>query len=597
MEALQSPAVGLSYDSSGNINLSSAIPLPADIKLLPQMFDEAARENPDRTFICHRFSSEPWVEISYSAAKRAADGLAQWLIDAGVGTNDRVSYLSAASIEHAISAVGVQRCGAALAPISPAYSLLSKDHKRLKQCLKDIEARFVIVDRAADYSDAMIALGDSGFTFICVDPTGAPFPVVSFAEVLATEPTTEVDARVEQITGETVARIMFTSGSSGSPKAVPQTHANLAITVAQCRALGLLELGDDAPQFLESMPFHHMMGGSYNFNNLISVAGTIYIDEGKPTSEMFGQTMKNLRDVSPSYFLSVPIAYEMLCNAMEGDSALRKNFFSKLRFLGFGGAVLSKQVAKRLQRLSVIEKGKHTPIIALYGATEYSSATAMYWGSKETSVIGLPTPGVELKLKPRGDRYGLWIKTPTMMPGYVSHPELNNKVFDEAGYFDTGDAVRFLNEDPSQGLVFAGRLSEDFKLSTGTFINVGELHESLMAACKPLVQELVVCGLNQNWVGVLLWPDRDNTGSASPAELKKMLSSRIESFNREQTGSSRRIGTALVVEEPLSLDKGELTAKGNVCNSVVRERKSKEVGQLFDPQHNPDVIDFRLSGD
>lgn len=583
------PSVVVSERSDGSILLRSGLALPPPPLSLAHLFDEQADEHPQRPFMKQRDDAGGWRAITYADARRAANGLAQWLIDQGLGIGDHVSYLSEPSIEHGIAALGVQRCGAALAPISVAYSLLSDDHERLRECVRVVGARVVIVSDAQRYGPALHALADMDVIFVAVCGASPDVATVRWEKVVATEPTRQVAERMAAVRPDMVARVMYTSGSTGSPKATPQRHANLNVTIAQLGAINLLDFDGEAPQHLESMPFSHIMAGNYNFGNVIRAGGTIWIDEGKPTPALFGRTLENLRDVSPHYFITVPLGCEMLCEAMEADEALRDGFFHNLRFIGFGGATLAESVARRLRRLSQAATGAEVPIFCFYGATEFLLGTIKYWPQGNTDVIGLPLPGTELKLVPVDDRFELRVRGPTLMPrsGYIGASQASDTLFDAEGFLTTGDAVRFADAaDPARGLVFAGRLVEDFKLASGTFVSATCLRQDLLDACAPLVSDVVLCGINQDYVGALLWA-RGGAGQGDPA-----IRAAIAAFNARQTGSARRIGAALVLGEPLSFDHGELTDKGSVAARVVRQRRADDVDRLFAAADDPAILRF-----
>lgn len=589
------PSVTLERREDGSIIARSPLPLGPVPQSLAHLFDEQAARMPDAIFMRQRAVDGSWRSIRYGEARRAADGLAQWLIDRGLGFGDTVSFLSEPSIEHGIAAIGVQRSGAAIAPVSVAYSLLSQDHAQLHQCVSVVGAKVVIVDDAERYAAALRAVAPLGVTIVAASGRVDGLDIVPWAEVIATAPRHGVTERMNAIRPDHIARIIYTSGSTGSPKATPQPHANLNITIAQNRALGLLDFGGEAPQILEAMPFSHIMAGNFNFNNTIAAGGTVWIDDGKPTPELFGRTIANLRDVAPSYFITVPLGYTMLCQALEADAQLNRHFFSRLKFLGFGGAVLSEDVRDRLIALSIEARGAAVPIFSFYGATEYLFGTLKYWAGGGTDVIGLPLPATDLKLVPTGDRYELRVKGPTLMPrsGYIGAPAASASLFDEEGYFHTGDAVRFADpEDPRAGLVFAGRLSEDFKLDSGTYVTVEALRQALLAACGDLVYEAVVCGLNQPYPAALLW--LKNPGAA--VGVRERIADAIRAFNRAQGGTARRIGAALILDEPASFETGEITVKGNVAQRVVRERRARDVARLYADAPDDAVMLFDDAG-
>lgn len=585
------PSVTLDRRDDGSLILRSQLPLGPVPQSLAHVFDAQAERAPDAVFMRQRDVAGGWRAISYNDARRAADGLAQWLIDQGIGFGDVVSYLSEPSIEHGIAAIGVQRSGAAIAPVSVAYSLMSKDHAQLRQCVSVVGARVVIVDDATRYAAALRAIAPLGVTIVAVAGDAEGLTIVPWAEVIATTPCHAVTERMASIRPDHIARIIYTSGSTGSPKATPQPHANLNITIAQNRALGLLDFGGDPPQILEAMPFSHIMAGNFNFNNTIAAGGTVWIDDGKPTPDMFGRTLTNLRDIAPSYFITVPLGYTMLCQALESDPDLSRHFFSRLKFLGFGGAVLAEDVRDRLIALSIAARGKAVPIFSFYGATEYLFGTLKYWAEGGTDVIGLPLPATDLKLVPMGDRYEMRVKGPTLMPqtGYIGAPEASASLFDDEGYFCTGDAVRFADpHEPRAGLVFAGRLSEDFKLDSGTYVTVETLRLALLAACGDHVSEAVICGLNRPYPSALLWLKH----RSDAANVRTEVEAAISAFNKTQSGTARRIGAALILHEPPSFETGEVTVKGNVAQRVVRERRNLDVERLYAGHPDPAVMQF-----
>ena len=357
-------------------------------------------------------------------------------------------------------------------------------------------------------------------------------------------------------------------------------------------ALGLLDFGDEAPQHLEAMPFSHIMAGNFNFNNIVRAAGTMHLDDGKPIPALFAQTIANLREVSPHFFITVPLGYAMLCDAMEADDALRDSFFKNLRYLGFGGAMLPESVQARLLALSRAARGFEMPVFAFYGATEYLFGTLKYWPGGRTDVIGLPPPGTTLKLRPVDTRYELLVSAPTLMPrtGYLEDPAASALAFDDEGFFRSGDAVTFANPArPELGLVFAGRIADDFKLSSGTFVGVNRLRADLIDACEPVLKEAVICGLNQDWVSALVWLD------ARQPDARERLRAKVSAFNQANANSSRRIGSLLVVDEPLSFDLGELTDKGNVSPNVVRARHAADIERLYAPAGASDAAVLRFS--
>ncbi|MGE0830292.1 MAG: AMP-binding protein [Hyphomonadaceae bacterium] len=602
----QKPRVRVKRRPDGSVFLTSPLKLPRVRRSLPHLFDESAALWPDRVFMRQRVSpGGPWREIRYGEAAAKSRALAQWLLDNGYRHGDALAILSGPSIEHALVMLAAQRCGIAVAPLSVAYSLIAKDHSRLAECVRKAGARLVFADDADRFAVALNALTPLGCRVLHARGDFAGGQSARLEEALQTKATAQVSAAMSRLTGQTIARIMYTSGSTGSPKATPQTQACLVTTVAQTEALGLLDFGGEGPQHLEAMPFSHIMAGNFNFNNMVRAGGTIWLDDGKPTPQLFAQTIENLREFSPHFFLTVPIGYSMLCDVLEVDEALRGRFFAKLHYMGFGGAVLPDSVRIRLDALSIAALGRTTPIYAFYGATEFLFGALMNWRSDRMDVIGLPLPKGDLKLAPVGERLELRIRGPTLMSrtGYLGDPEASAKLFDEEGYFRSGDAVKFLDpRDPSKGLVFDGRLAEEFKLSTGTWVSVGPLRADLVSACDPLVREAVICGLNQPMLGALIWINEAAaqaiSGPLSAQELARdprvraAVAEKLMAYNAANLGSARRIARALIMPIPLSYDDGEVTDKGNANQRRVRELRAEAVERLFALQPEENRLDF-----
>ncbi|MEO8296501.1 MAG: AMP-binding protein [Burkholderiales bacterium] len=604
------PSVEVTRRDDGSILLRSGIPLAPVRPSLPHLFDDAATAHPDRVFMRQRMApGGAWREITYGQAARDSRAVAQWLLNQGAKPGDAVAVLSGNSLEHAVLSIGAQRVRVAVAPMSAGYSLMSTDHAKLKGCVARSGARFAFVDNVAPYAKALAALAPMGLRVIAVAGQAEGIETVPYAELVATEPTAAVEREMAAITHDTVARIMFTSGSTGTPKATPQTQANLTITVAQARSLGILDFGGEAPQHIEAMPFSHIMAGNFNLNNVIGAGGTIHLDDGKPIPALFAQTIANLREVSPHFYITVPLGYTMLCDAMEKDDALRDSFFKNLVYMGFGGAMLSDALVERLDALALKARGEKVPMYTFYGATEYLFGALRYWVTPRMDIIGLPLPDTDLKLVPDGAHYELRVKGRTLLPrsGYLGDAQASEALFDEEGFFRTGDAVRFADPaNPIEGIVFSSRVAEDFKLTSGTYVAVNALRLDLMAAGDPLLREAVICGLNRDGVGALLWLNDvgvravlgeavaalTNEQLASDERVVALLRDRIASFNAANPSGARAIRRAVLMAAPLTYDSGELTDKGTASQRVVRERRSADVEQLFAQPAGPAVLTF-----
>jgi len=351
------------------------------------------------------------------------------------------------------------------------------------------------------------------------------------------------------------------------------------------------EPADGVPaQVLEWMPWSHISAGNISFNGVLWSGSTLNLDEGKPIPGQFETTIKNLYEVSPRVFGSAPIAFSMLAAAMERDEKLRASFFANLEYMGYGGATLSNDLYDRMQALAIAETGHRIPFTTMYGATETQGVTVVHWASERVGLIGLPLPGTTLKLVPNGNKYEVRVKGPTVTTGYHGDPKKTADAFDEEGFYKLGDAVRFLDPDaPEKGLVFDGRVTEDFKLDSGTWVSVGTLRPDVVAACTPYVADAVITGQDKPFAGALVWPSpaglqalAAEPGEGGPLEkLAKVLKERIGAFNASAGGSSRRVGRVIIMTEPPSIDAGEITDKGYVNQRATLDRRKALVDALY----------------
>jgi feruloyl-CoA synthase len=403
----------------------------------------------------------------------------------------------------------------------------------------------------------------------------------------------------------TVAKLLFTSGSTGMPKGAIQTQGMLTASIAVQQGLRFAtQAEDDVPTILEWMPWNHISAGNISFNNTMANGGTIYLDAGRPIPGMFDETIRNLKEISPTTYGSAPIAFSMLADAMERDDGLRESFFRRLKLLGYGGATLSPDLYDRIQALAIRTTGKRIVLTTMYGATETQGVTVVHWITDRVGLIGLPLPGITLKLVPNGLKMEVRVKGPTVTPGYKDRPDLTEGAFDEEGFYKLGDAARFLDEnDPAQGLVFDGRVTEDFKLSSGTWVSVGTLRADLIGALSPLVQDAVICGLDKDYVGVLAWPNliaareiADDPSLSTPDEILRSpkvvahVKRGLAAHNGGAGGSSGKVKRLMLMTEPPSVDGHEITDKGYINQRATMERRAALVQALYADPPPADVI-------
>ncbi|WP_369025747.1 AMP-binding protein [Qipengyuania sp. RANM35] len=591
------PAAVVERREDGTVLISSSHP-PAQVPAnLAEIFRDRSEAHPDRSFILQRQPGHgPWRGVTWGEARAAADSIAQWLIDHGHGQDDPVMVISGNSLEHALLMLGCYTAGVPIAPVSAAYSLMSQDHAKLLHCFRKIGAKAVFAKEGALHAAALARLREElpGLTVITCD--GSPEGAVDFVELCRQVPTPAVEERRDAITADTVGKYLFTSGSTGMPKCVPQTHGMMSTVIAGQE--GLAEQPRDSrepPVILEWMPWSHISAGNISFNGVTWSGGTLYLDEGKPIPGMFETTIRNLYEVSPTGFGSAPVAFAMLADAMEQDEKLRSSFFARVISLGYGGATLSDDLYDRIQALAIAETGKRIPITTMYGATETQGITMVHWEIDRVGLIGLPMPGVTLKLVPNGQKMEVRVKGSSVTSGYKDDPAKNAEAFDEEGFYKLGDAARFLDEDdPLQGLVFDGRVTEDFKLSTGTWVSVGTLRPEVVTACSPLIHDCVITGQDREFIGVLAWPSpaavqkyTAKSGSAGLVILARDIAAKLAEFNRTAGGSSRRIGKMLLLTDPPSLDAGEITDKGYVNQATSLARRDADVRAIYSGEKRP----------
>ena len=575
---------------------------------VPHCLDERAAEHPDRPWLKQRDpETDEWTTVTYGEGKEKTDALAQAFLDMGAGPDAPVMILSGNSIESALVMTAAQKIGAPAAPISVPYSTMSTDFGKLKHCFNAVSPKVIFARELEPFKPALEALGAHGCKVIAKE--GATNEVLSYDTLLQTKPTPAVAEAMSKLDDESIGKYLFTSGSTGMPKPVPQTQGAMCSMISGQEGLRHDERDpdhdpDEIPQALDWLPWNHISGSNVNFNGTLWNGGTFWIDGGKPTPQLFGETIRNIYEVSPTVFGTAPIALSMLADAMEQDEQLLHAFFKRLKSVGYGGATLSDDLYDRLQALAIKATGKRIPIVTMYGATETQGITVVHWEVERVGLIGLPLPGMTLKLVPNGAKLEVRVKGPSVMPGYLDMPEKNQEVFDEEGFYKLGDAARLVDEnDPNKGIVFDGRVGEDFKLSSGTWVSVGTLRPDLVAACSPLVFDAVLAGQDKDFAAALFWPSQatfENYVKKAEGDMGKALATftsdlteKVKAFNAGEKGSSRKIARFTVMTEPPSIDAGEITDKGYVNQRSVTDRRSDLVKALYAKEPGPGVVDVR----
>jgi feruloyl-CoA synthase len=590
----------------GVIILKSRIPLQAYEEHIPASLAKWAKVAPERTWLAQRTGVDrQWRKLSYGEAKRTVDGLTQGLLDLGLEHGRPVAILSGNSIEHALMTMASMQARFPAAPVSPAYSLMSQDHLKLKYLFDLIKPAVVMVQDGPTFEKALNALDLEDVTVVHVAGSCDGIKSIAFADLAATPVTKDVEGSTEKITPDTVGKLLFTSGSTGLPKAVINTQAMMCANAAMMMQVRPRDPNAPLATFLDWMPWNHTMGGNALFNPVLVDGGTLYIDDGRPMPGQIEETLKNLHEISPTYYANVPAGYAALAAAMEKDEALCRNFFKNLGLMAYGGARLPDDLYDRMQALAVRATGERIVFYTGWGSTETApTSTGTYWDTERVGLIGLPFPGVELKMVPCGSKYELRLRGINVTPGYFGQPELTKKAFDEEGFYCIGDAGVFVDpDDPAQGLIFAGRVVEDFKLTTGTFVHVGSLRTDAIAAATPVVQDALVAGQDRPFIGLLAWPNlhacRQIVGNPDATyeevvehpEVIACLKRGLGAHNTSAGGaSSMRIARAMLMVEPASIDGNELTDKGYINQRAGLERRAALVERLYADRPGKDVI-------
>ena len=525
---------------------------------------------PDRTFLAER-KGEGWRRVSYRDALSDARRIGQALLNLGLGPDRPVAILSDNSVDHALLALGAMHVGVPVAPISPAYSLMSKDYAKLKYIFELLKPGLVFAEQPEKFAPALAAVGAT---------------VTPVARLLETNPGSTMEVAFSRLIPGTVAKILFTSGSTGMPKGVINTHRMLCSN-QQMLAQVWPFLEDKVQTIVDWLPWNHTFGGNFCFNLMLRNGGTLYIDNGKPAPGLAELTAKNLREISPTMYFNVPRGFDLLMPMLESDAQLRANFFRELDMVFYAGAALPQNLWERLENLAIKEKGGALSMISSWGSTETApSAAAVHYPIERAGVIGLPNPGCELKLVPSAGKLEVRVKGPNVTPGYFRRDDLTREAFDEEGYYRIGDAMKFADPAaPEKGLVFDGRVAEDFKLTTGTWVHTGLIRVKLIAAGNPIIQDAVITGHDRDAVGALVF--LSPAAPKDPAEVRARLAAALKELAREP-GSSTHPVRLLVMSEPPQIDAGEITDKGYLNQRAVLECRATLVEKLY--SGGPEVV-------
>jgi feruloyl-CoA synthase len=590
---------------NGAFELVSPVPLRPHAQSIAQLLRQQAQAHPDRDFLAERDASGGWRRLTYAAASRQANSIAQALLDLGCGPERPVMILSGNGIDHALMTFGAYVAGVPAVPVSVAYSLMSQDHDKLRHIFAAIRPRAIYAASGKVFAKALAVLDLTDCTLIVGTDPPDRLHAALLADLVALTPSPSVEQVFAAVGPDTVAKVLFTSGSTGMPKGVINTHRMMCANQMMVEQTWTF-VKSRPPVLVDWLPWNHTFGGNHNLNLALAQGGTLYIDAGRPMPGLIEQTVRNLSEISPTIYFNVPAGYSALLPFLEKDAALARNFFADLQLIFYAGAALSQDLWDRLEAISVRTTGMRVPMLSSWGSTETAPLASACLGNVERAgIIGLPTPGVTLKLVPSAGKLEVRVRGPNVFPGYWGRPDLTRDAFDEDGFYRIGDALRFADPaDLSKGLMFDGRVAEDFKLSTGTWVHVGGLRVAALAAAAPVLQDAVVTGHDRDLVGLLAWPNLagmkavciDPGPQDDPAKLiaseavREHVRSGIARHNAGQAGSSMRIKRVLIMAEPPSIDANEITDKGYINQRATLERRRALVEHLHAEPAPADVI-------
>jgi feruloyl-CoA synthase len=547
--------------------LRAGHPLDAYDRAVGDWLVRWAARAPDRRFLAER-AGDGWRSISYAEALDAVRRIGESLLARGLTSSTPVAILSDNSVNHALLALGAMHAGIPVAPISPAYSLVSKDHAKLRAIFDLLQPGLIFAEDAARFAPVLERVG------VAATPLDA---------LLDSTPGERIDRAFSAVGPDTIAKILFTSGSTGTPKGVINTQRMLCSN-QQAWAQIWPFLDTAPPVFCEWLPWNHTFGGNATFNMVLRNGGTLYIDGGKPAPGLIETTVRNLREVSPTLYFNVPRGFDLLLPFLESDADLRRSFFSRLEILFYAGAGLPQSLWNRLAALAAAEGGGRLSMLSGWGSTETAPlATCVHYPIDRPGVIGNPAPGIELKLVPSGDTHEVRVRGPNVTPGYYRSPDLTREAFDEEGFYRMGDAMKLADpEEAAKGLVFDGRVAEDFKLQSGTWVRVGAVRLTLIAACSPLIQDAVITGHDREDIGALVFvnPSAVRALGLDEAAVHAQLQMTLAQLHADATGCSTAPSRLLVLADPPSIDEGEITDKGYINQRAVLTRRASHVDAL-----------------
>jgi feruloyl-CoA synthase len=583
--------VEIEWRPDGSIRLKSPHALAPFPAKLTERLEYWAATAPARTFLAQRRTNGDWRCVTYGETFAQVRRIGEALLARDLSAERPIVILSGNDIEHALIGLAASYVGIPHAPVSPAYSLLSSDFNKLRYIIELLTPGLVFVADGNPFRRAIESVVPPETEIVVARNPIPGRPTTPFAALRSSTPTAAGAAANAKVSPDTIVKFLFTSGSTGNPKAVINTQrmwcSNQAMILSQ-----LAFFADEPPVIMDWAPWHHTAGGNHNFGFVLYNGGTLHIDDGKPTPGHIETTVRNLREVATNWYFTVPKGYEALLPYLRADGELRRTFFRDLKVLWFAGAALSQSVFDEMGELALDTCGERIMFLTGLGATESAPmAIARTWQSKDSTNMGVPVPGVELKLAACDGKLEARLRGPNITPGYWRQDALTAAAFDAEGFYRLGDALKFEDPaDPGQGLLFDGRLAEDFKLATGTWVNVGPLRGHLIALLAPYARDVVIAGADRSEIGVLIFADSDAwrelaadcaADVTSDPRLLGELRARLQAFASTSAGSSNRVTRAILLAEPPSIDSGEMTDKGSINQRAVLARRADAVAELY----------------
>jgi feruloyl-CoA synthase len=595
----------LKRNADGVIYMRSAQVLGSYHGKLSEPLDHWAAAAPDRVFLAQRDAQDRWRTLSYSQILSQVKRIGAALLRRSLSAERPIAIISGNDIEHALLALAASYVGIPFAPISPAYSVMSSDFGKLRAIFTLLTPGLVFANDGGPYARSIAAIVPDNVELVVTRNAPVGRKATLFADLVGVEDAESVALANSKVVPDTIAKFLFTSGSTGEPKAVINTHRMLCSNQTMLAA-GFAFVADEPPVVVDWLPWSHTFGGNHNFNMVLVNGGSLYIDDGNPTPAGVSKTARNLLEIAPTIYFNVPKGYEALVPYFQADDALCKNFFSRLKVLFYAGAGLNQKTWDDLTHLAIDTIGERIIFLSSLGSTETAPlALVCSWDFDRPGNIGLPAPGVELKLVPNEDKLEARLRGPHITPGYWRQDRLTRDAFDAEGFYKLGDALKFVDaNDPGKGLLFDGRIAEDFKLSTGTWVSVGPLRARFIDNFAPYVRDVVFAGPDCDDIVALVFPDIEAcrklalehaANEAPPAMLddirvRTKFAALLNKLAASSPGSSTRVMRVILMAEPPSMDKGEMTDKGSINQRAVLKSRAELVEQLYSMQQPARII-------